>query len=84
MIPEIAMFWVISTALVPRELPSRRGDQQKNPLTRIFNFMRVGKKPVQFEISSAEISPRVCTAKNCVLVFKEMDHCYVVCVVLQI
>jgi hypothetical protein len=35
----------------------------KNPLTRIFNFMRVGKSQFSLEISSAEISPRVCTAK---------------------
>jgi hypothetical protein len=30
MIPEIAMFWVISTALVLRELPSRRGTNKKS------------------------------------------------------
>jgi hypothetical protein len=45
--------------------------------------MRVGKSQFSLEISSAEISPSVCTAKLRCFVFKEMDHCYVVCVVLR-
>jgi hypothetical protein len=45
--------------------------------------MRVGKS--QLSLKYLELKFRlVCTAKNCVaLVFKEMDHCYVVCVVLR-
>jgi hypothetical protein len=39
MIPEIAMFWVISTALVLRELPLRRGDQQKIRQHGFFDFI---------------------------------------------
>jgi hypothetical protein len=48
-----------------------------------FQFYEVGKSQFSLEISSAEISPRVCTAKLRCFGFKEMDHCYVVCVVLR-
>jgi hypothetical protein len=57
MIPEIAMFWVISTALVLQGVTIAAGPT-KNPLTRIFQFYESRQKPVQFEISS-EISPRL-------------------------
>jgi hypothetical protein len=59
MIPDIAMFWVISTALVLQELSSRRGDQKKNPLTRIFSFYESRQKPVQFEIFSRNFASRL-------------------------
>jgi hypothetical protein len=73
------MFWVISTALVLRELPSRRGTT-KNPLTRIFNFESAKASSVW-----KYLQPKFRLAfvlQNCVA-FKEMDHCYVVCVVLR-
>jgi hypothetical protein len=47
MIPEIAMFWVISTALVLQGVIAARGPT-KNPLTRIFQFYESRQKPVQF------------------------------------
>jgi hypothetical protein len=47
MIPEIAMFWVISTALVLQELPSRRGTNKKSVNTD-FQFYESRQKPVQF------------------------------------
>jgi hypothetical protein len=51
------MFWVISTALVLQGVTIAAGIN-KNPLTRIFHY-ESRQKPVQFEISSAEICPRL-------------------------
>jgi hypothetical protein len=86
MIPEIAMFWVISTALVLQGVTIAARGPTKKPLTRIFNFMRVGKSQFSLEISSAEISPRVCTAKLRCFGFQRNGSllCSLCCIAVQI
>jgi hypothetical protein len=86
MIPEIAMFWVISTALVLQGVTIAARGPTKNPLTRIFQFYESRQKPVQFEISSAEISPRVCTAKLRCFGFQRNGSllCSLCCIAVQI
>jgi hypothetical protein len=77
MIPEIAMgdFNGIGT---PRSYHRGARDQQKNPSTRIFNFESAKS---QFNLKCLELKFRLAfVLQNCfALVFKEMDHCCVVC-----
>jgi hypothetical protein len=77
MIPDIPMFWVISTALVLQGviIIVAFGDQQ-NPTIRFSIFMSRQKKPISFEMSELKCFMFV-LQNSFALVFKEMDHCCV-------
>jgi hypothetical protein len=71
----------------PKNCSSWHVVQQKSVNAVFFYFMRVGKSQFNFEMSSMKAQLRSiclrCTLKVVLLVFKEMDHCCVVCCIAE-
>jgi hypothetical protein len=78
MIPEIAIFWVISTALIPESYHCR--STKKSVSTDFSILFESAKASLILKCLELKFRLAFVPAKNCVaLVFKEMDHCCVVC-----